>query len=100
MCDHSHTYTVEVIGQPARYVGASDQEAVSALLTINDDDEEGYVVAEHFNDDIGHGVSTAYCSTESNRLEIEAIVASARIGHRLAVRITAEARAAGKIPQF
>ena|ERR1035441_1121087 len=74
MCDRSHTYTVEVIGQPARYVGDSDQEAVSSLLGIDiDASEEGYVVAEHFADDIGAGVRTAYCPAESGRLEGEAI---------------------------
>lgn len=79
MCDRSHTYTVEVIGATPRYSGTSEDEAVSALLTIDPDyDEEGYVVAEHRNpDDIGYGPSTTYCPAESNRIENEAITAAA-----------------------
>ena len=71
MCDQSHRYTVEVIGKPVRYVGTDEDEAVSALLTINPDyDEEGHVVAEHVDGD-----ATVYCPAESNRLENEAIKA-------------------------
>lgn len=73
MCDKPHTYTVEVTGQAARYSGTDEDEAVSALLTIDPDyDEEGYVVAEHTDGDV-----TAYCSVESNRIENEAIRARA-----------------------
>ena len=72
MCDKSHNYTVEVIGKPVRYVGTDEDEAVSALLSINPDyDEEGYVVAEH--EDNG----TVYCPAESSRIENEAIKAQA-----------------------
>ena len=73
MCDKPHTYTVEVIGQPVRYVGTDEDEAVSALLGIDEDrDEEGYVVAEHIVD-----LGTSYCSAESNHIENEAIGARA-----------------------
>ena len=77
MCNMSHTYTVEVIGQKARYVGNDEDEAISALLGINPDyDEEGYVVAEH-----GDGIAgtTVYCPAESNRIENEAIKAQAHM---------------------
>jgi hypothetical protein len=68
MCNLTHTYTVEVIGSPVRYAGTDEDEAVSALVSINYD-EEGYVVAEH--EDNG----TAYCPAESGRIESEAIKA-------------------------
>jgi hypothetical protein len=75
MCNLNHTYTVEVIGQAARYVGNDEDEAVSALLTISEDrGEEGYVVAEHGDSIAGQAV---YCSAESNRIENEAIAARA-----------------------
>jgi hypothetical protein len=67
MCEREHHYTVEVLGQPIRYAGTSADEAVSALLTISEDDE-GYVVAEHTE-------PVSYCHAESNRLEIEAMTA-------------------------
>ena len=69
MCDKPHTYTVEVTGKPARYIGTDEDEAVSALLTVDPDyDEEGYVVAE----DTADG-AVIYCSAESNRIENAAI---------------------------
>lgn len=67
----NHHYTVEVIGQVIRYAGTSADDAVSALLTVDtDDDEEGYVVAEHATAPI------SYCRRESDRLECAAILAS------------------------
>lgn len=69
MCEEAHRYTVEVIGGRSRYAGTSQDDAVSALLTIDPDyDEEGYVVAEHVN-----GCTTAYCPAESNHVESEAV---------------------------
>lgn len=100
MCDRSHTYTIEAIGQRARYVGDSDQEAVSALLGIDiDGGEEGYVVAEHFTDDIGAGARTAYCSAESGRIEGEAVRVRADFDAQAArwVRESAE-RCAASVP--
>jgi hypothetical protein len=75
MCEKAHRYTVEVIGGRPRYVGTDEDEAVSALLTIDPDyGEEGYVVAEHVT-----GCATTYCPDESNRIEGEAIAAAAAI---------------------
>lgn len=69
MCDKPHRYTVEVIGQKVRYAGTDQDEAISALLTVNPDcGEEGQIIAEH---DLG--TSTSYCHAESDRLESEAI---------------------------
>lgn len=72
-CTSAHRYTVEVVGRPARYIGTDEDEAVSALLTVDEDrGEEGYVVAEHDS-----GNATVYCPAESNRIENEAIKAAA-----------------------
>jgi hypothetical protein len=70
MCDKNHRYTIEIIGQAIRYSGTDEDAALSALLTINPDYEEGYVVAEHAD-----GETVTYCRTESNRLENEAVKA-------------------------
>jgi len=68
MCDKAHRYTVEVIGQNPRYVGTDEDEAVSALLSIDlDAGEEGYAVAEHVSGD-----ATVYCRAESAVIECEA----------------------------
>jgi hypothetical protein len=64
-CGYTHIYTVEVLGQAVRYVGSNADDAVHALLTIDDEVEEGYVVAEH--------EPHTYCHVESNRVECEAI---------------------------
>lgn len=81
----SHHYTVEVVGKPVRYAGTSEDEAVSALLTISPDcDEEGYVVAEHAD----AGVSV-YCPAESNRIENAAIASAADMEARWADAVAA-----------
>ena len=78
MCDLSHNYTVEVVGQSVRYTGTEEDDAISALLSISDD-EEGYVVAEHEVDGPvrSNGPGVAYCPAESIRIENEAIKAQA-----------------------
>ena len=79
MCDKPHNYTVEVVGQPVRYIGTEEDDAISALLSISDD-EEGYVVAEHETDVVAsNGPGTSYCLAESNRIENEAIKAQAHM---------------------
>lgn len=72
-CTSTHRYTVEVVGRPTRYIGPDEDDAISALLTINPDyDEEGYIVAEHDS-----GGAAVYCPAESGRIENEAIKAAA-----------------------
>lgn len=77
MCDREHNYTVEVVGQPVRYIGTESEEAVSALCGIDiDGGEEGYAVAEHETETIdSNGPGTSYCRAESERIESEAIAA-------------------------
>lgn len=75
MCDRSHRYTVEHedTAKGACYVGTDQDEAISALLALKaEDDEVGYVTAEHVAGD-----TVEYCSEESFRLEDEAIKACA-----------------------
>jgi hypothetical protein len=68
-CGKPHRYTVEVAGHPARYAGADQAAAVSALNGIDiDGGEEGWVVAEHVT---RH--ATVHCPGESNRLELLAM---------------------------
>ena len=76
MCDKTHRYTIEVIGQPARYAGTDADEAVSALLSVDTDNgEEGYAVAEH-----DEGDRTSYCRAESAVIECAALRAEMLAG--------------------
>lgn len=80
MCDKSHNYTVEVVGRPVRYIGTEEDDAISALLSISED-EEGFVVAEHEVDGpvTSNGPGVGYCPAESNRIENEAIKVQAHM---------------------
>jgi hypothetical protein len=61
-CTQNHTYMVEIINSPVRYVGSNADDAVNVLVTVDvDAGEEGYVVAVH--------PDSVYCPAESGRLE-------------------------------
>jgi len=69
-CTRPHRYTVEVVGSPVRYAGTSEDDTLSALIGISED-EEGYVVAEHdvLAGRLGCIPATEFCGAESNRME-------------------------------